>query len=109
MPLNMQAFVEEVVVAIMGVQLLQSSWSRTPSRRLLMLLVKKQVVVFRDEEIEPQHEVAFSRRFGPTVMLFYEHGAGAGVLRWSLGSPMRSQGVDPLAPLRLAIPGIGPV
>jgi len=34
--------------------------------------VKKQVLVFRDHHIEPQHQIDFSRRFGPLEMLYDE-------------------------------------
>ena len=36
------------------------------------VFVKKQVLVFRDQHIEPQQQVAFSQRFGPLEMLYDE-------------------------------------
>ena len=71
MPLNMQALSNKFGVAITGVDL-----SKEPDQSLFNeivdVFVKKQVVVFRDQHIEPQHQVAFSRRFGPLEMLFDE-------------------------------------
>ena len=71
MPLNTQPLSDKFGVAITGVDL-----SKEPDEKLFNeivdIFVKKQVLVFRDQHIEPQHQVAFSRRFGPLEMLYDE-------------------------------------
>ena len=49
----------------------QKSWTKLFDE-IVDVFVKKQVVVFRDQHIEPQHQVAFSQRFGPFEMLYDE-------------------------------------
>jgi TfdA family taurine catabolism dioxygenase TauD len=71
MPLNTQPLSDKFGVAIIGVDL-----SKEPDEKLFNeivdIFVKNQVLVFRDQHIEPQHQVAFSRRFGPLEMLYDE-------------------------------------
>jgi taurine dioxygenase len=64
MPLDMQPF---------GVTITNVDLSKDLDEKLfdeiVDVLVKKQVLVFRNQHIEPQHQVAFSRRFGPLEMM----------------------------------------
>ena len=69
MPLNMQPLSDEFAVAITGVDLAEEL-SPELFDEIVDIFAKKQVVVFRDQHIEPQHQLAFSRRFGPLEMLF---------------------------------------
>jgi alpha-ketoglutarate-dependent taurine dioxygenase len=65
MPLNMQPLSDKFGVAITNVDL-SKDIDQNPFDEIVDVFVKKQVVVFRDQHIEPQHQVAFSRRFGPS-------------------------------------------
>ena len=71
MPLNMQPLSDKFGVAITNVDL-SKDIDQNPFDEIVDVFVKKQVVVFRDQHIEPQHQVAFSRRFGPLEMLYDE-------------------------------------
>jgi len=71
MPLNMQALSDKFAVAITGVDL-SKVLDEKLFNEIVDVFVKKQVLVFRDQHIEPQHQVAFSRRFGPLEMLYDE-------------------------------------
>ena len=71
MPLNTQALSNKFGVAITGVDL-SKELDEKLFNEIVDVFVKKQVVVFRDQHIEPQHQVAFSRRFGPLEMLYDE-------------------------------------
>ena len=71
MPLNMQALSDKLGVAITGVDL-SKELDEKLFNEIVDVFVKKQVLVFRDQHIEPQHQVAFSRRFGPLEMLYDE-------------------------------------
>ena len=71
MPLNMQPLSDKFGVAITGVDL-STELDETLFNEIVNVFVRKQVLVFRDQHIEPQHQVAFSRRFGPFEMLFEE-------------------------------------
>ena len=64
MPLDMQALSNKFGVAITGVDL-SKELDQNLFNEIVDVFVKKQVLVFRDQHIEPQHQVAFSRRFGP--------------------------------------------
>ena len=64
MPLNMQPFVDKFGAAITGVDL-SKELDEKLFDEIVDVFVKKQVLVFRDQHIESQHQVAFSRRFGP--------------------------------------------
>jgi len=70
MPLDMQPLSEKFGVAITNVDL-----SKDIDRlfdEIVDVFVKKQVLVFRNQHIEPQHQVPFSRRFGSLEMLYDE-------------------------------------
>lgn len=41
--------------------------------RIHKAFIEHQVLIFRDQKIEPQHQIAFSRRFGPLEILFEEY------------------------------------
>ena len=71
MPLTMQPLSNKFGVAITGVDL-SKELDEKLFNEIVDVFVKKQVVVFRDQHIEPQHQVAFSRRFGPLEMLYDE-------------------------------------
>ena len=71
MPLNMQPLSDKFAVAITGVDL-SKELDEKLFNEIVDIFVKKQVLVFRDQHIEPQHQVAFSRRFGPLEMLYDE-------------------------------------
>ena len=71
MPLKMQALSNKFGVAITGVDL-SKELDQNLFDEIVDTFVKKQVLVFRDQRIEPQHQVAFSRKFGPLEMLFDE-------------------------------------
>jgi taurine dioxygenase len=71
MPLNMQPLSDKFGVAITNVDL-SKDIDESLFNEIVDVFVKKQVLVFRDQHIEPQHQVAFSRRFGPFEMLFDE-------------------------------------
>lgn len=71
MALTMHALSNKFGVAITGVDLAKEL-DEELFNEIVDVFVKKQVVVFRDQHIEPQHQVAFSRRFGPLEMLFDE-------------------------------------
>jgi taurine dioxygenase len=70
MPLDMQPLSKKFGVAITNVDL--SKVDQSLFDEIVDVFVKKQVLVFRDQHIEPQHQVAFSRRFGPLEMLYDE-------------------------------------
>ena len=71
MPLNMQPLSDKFGVAITNVDL-SKDIDQSLFNEIVDVFVKKQVLVFRDQHIEPQHQVAFSRRFGPLEMLYDE-------------------------------------
>jgi len=71
MPLDMQPLSDKFGVAITGVDL-SKELDQNLFNEIVDVFVKKQVLVFRDQHIEPQHQVAFSRRFGPLEMLYDE-------------------------------------
>jgi taurine dioxygenase len=71
MPLNMQPLSGKFGVAITNVDLSQDL-DQSLFDEIVDVFVKKQVLVFRNQHIEPQHQVAFSRRFGPLEMLYDE-------------------------------------
>ena len=71
MPLNMQPLSDKFSVAITNVDL-SKNVDQNLFDEIVDVFVKKQVLVFRDQHIEPQHQVAFSRRFGPFEMLYDE-------------------------------------
>ena len=71
MPLNMQPLSDKFGVAITNVDLAKDV-DQSLFDEIVDLFVKKQLLVFRDQHIEPQHQVAFSRRFGPLEMLYDE-------------------------------------
>ena len=64
MPLNMQPLSDKFGVAITGVDL-SKELDEKLFNEIVDVFVKKHVLVFRNQHIEPQHQVAFSRRFGP--------------------------------------------
>ena len=64
MPLNTQPLSDKFAVAITGVDL-SKELDEKLFDEIVDVFVKKQVLVFRDQRIEPQYQVAFSRRFGP--------------------------------------------
>jgi taurine dioxygenase len=71
MSLNMQPLSDKFGVAITNVDL-SKDIDQSLFNEIVDAFVKKQVLVFRDQHIEPQHQVAFSRRFGPLEMLYDE-------------------------------------
>jgi len=71
MSLNMQPLSDKFGVAITNVDL-SKDIDQSLFDEIVDVFVKKQVLVFRDQHIEPQHQVAFSRRFGPFEMLYDE-------------------------------------
>jgi len=71
MPLNIQPLSDKFGVAITNVDL-SKDIDQSLLDEIVDLFVKKQVLVFRNQDIEPQHQVAFSRRFGPFEMLYDE-------------------------------------
>jgi alpha-ketoglutarate-dependent taurine dioxygenase len=64
MLLNTQPLSDKFGVAITGVDLSKELVEKL-FNEIIDIFVKKRVVIFRDQHIEPQHQVAFSRRFGP--------------------------------------------
>ena len=71
MPLDTQPLSDKFGVAITNVDL-SKDIDQTLFDEIVDVFVKKQVLVFRDQHIEPQHQLAFSRRFGPFEMLYDE-------------------------------------
>ena len=71
MPLNMQPLSDKFGVAITNVDL-SKDIDQSLFDEIVDVFVKKQVLVFRSQHIEPQHQVAFSRRFGPLEMMYDE-------------------------------------
>ena len=71
MPLDMEPLSDKFGVAITNVDL-SKDLDQSLFDEIVDAFVKKQVLVFRDQRIEPQHQVAFSRRFGPLEMLYDE-------------------------------------
>ncbi len=71
MPLNMQPLSDKFGVAITNVDL-SKDIDQSLFDEIVDVFIKKQVVVFRNQHIEPQHQVSFSRRFGPLEMLYDE-------------------------------------
>jgi len=69
MPLDTQPLSKKFGVAITGVDL-SKELDQSLFDEIVDIFVKKQVVVFRDQHIEPQHQLAFSRKFGPLETLF---------------------------------------
>jgi alpha-ketoglutarate-dependent taurine dioxygenase len=60
MPLNIQALSNKFGVAITNVDL-SKDVDQSLFNEIVDIFVRKQVLVFRDQDIEPQHQVAFSR------------------------------------------------
>jgi taurine dioxygenase len=71
MPLNMQPLSDKFGVAITNVDL-SKDLDEKLFDEIVDVFVRKQVLVFRNQHIEPQHQVAFSRRFGPLEILYDE-------------------------------------
>ena len=71
MPLDMQPLSDKFGVAITNVDL-SKDIDQSFFDEIVDVFVRKQVLVFRNQDIEPQHQVAFSRRFGPFEMLYDE-------------------------------------
>ena len=67
MPLDMQPLSDRFGVAITNVDL-SKDIDQSLFGEIVDVFVKKQVLVFCDQHIEPQHQFAFSRRFGPLEM-----------------------------------------
>jgi taurine dioxygenase len=67
MPLNIYPLSDKFAVAITNVDL-SKDIDQSLFDEIVDVFVKKQVLVFRNQHIEPQHQVAFSRRFGPFEM-----------------------------------------
>jgi taurine dioxygenase len=63
MPVNMQPLSDKFGVAITNVDL-SKDVDQSLFDEIVDVFVKNQVLVLRDQHIEPQHQVAFSRRFG---------------------------------------------
>jgi alpha-ketoglutarate-dependent taurine dioxygenase len=63
MALNMQPLSDKFGVAITGIDL-SKDVDQNLFNEIVDVFVKKQVLVFRDQHIDFQHQVAFSRRFG---------------------------------------------
>ena len=73
MPLTTQPLSNKFGVAITGVDL-SKELDQKLFNEIVDVFLQKQVLVFREQHIEPQHQVAFSRRFGPLEMLYDEDG-----------------------------------
>lgn len=69
MPLTIQPLSDGFGAEITGIDLSQDM-DDTLFDKIVGAFVAHQVLVFRDQNIEPQHQVAFSRRFGPLERLF---------------------------------------
>ena len=65
MPLNMQPLSDRFGVSITGVDL-SKELDEKLFDEIVDVFVKKQVLVFRNQHIEPQHQVAFSGGLGPS-------------------------------------------
>ena len=104
MPLNTQALSNKFGVAITGVDL-SKELEQNLFNEIVEAFVAKQVLVFRDQYIEPQHQVAFSRRFGPLEMLYDEDQRVPGFPEVAILSNEKVD-VNSLASSRLAISGI---
>ena len=63
MAFSTQALSNKFGVAITGVDL-SKELDEKLFNEIVDVFVKKHVLVFRNQHIEPQHQVAFSRRFG---------------------------------------------
>jgi len=61
MPLDIKPLSKKFGVAITNVDL-SNDVDQNLFNEIVDLFVKKQVLVFRDQHIEPQHQIAFSRR-----------------------------------------------
>ncbi len=103
MPLNRQPLSARFGVAITGVDL-SKELDEKLFYEIVDVFVKKQVLVFRNQHIEPQHQVAFSRRFGPLEMLYDEDPVPGS--RRSPSFPTRRSTVNSSASSRPAISGI---
>jgi taurine dioxygenase len=68
MPLNMQPLSNKFGVAVTNVDL-SKDMDQSLFDEIVDVFVKKQVLVFRNQHIEPQHQVAFSRRIWPAENL----------------------------------------
>src|SRR5687767_14732899 len=104
MPLDTQALSNKFGVAITGVDLSRELDEKL-FNEIMDVFVKKQVLVFRDQHIEPQHQVAFSRRFGPLEML-YDEDQGVPVFQKLPSSPLKRSTVNSSVSSRPAISGI---
>ena len=71
MSLDMQPLSDKFGVAITNVDL-SKDIDESLFNEIVDVFVKKQILVFRNQYIEPQHQVAFTRRFGPLEMLYDE-------------------------------------
>ena len=71
MALTLQPLSDKFGVSITGVDL-SKELDENLFKEIVDVFVNKQVLVFRDQHIEPQHQLAFSRRFGPLELLFDE-------------------------------------
>lgn len=77
MTLDVRRMTENFAAEIYGVDLSQEI-DDALFARIHEAFIEHQVLVFRDQKIEPQHQIAFSRRFGPLEILFEEYQRVAG-------------------------------
>ena len=104
MPLNMQPLSDRFGVAITNVDLSKDIDERLFDE-IVDVFVKKQVLVFRDQHIEPQHQVAFSRDLARSKCCMTRI-SGCRASRRSPSFPMRRSTANSSASSRPAISGI---